>query len=201
MYAQVFKFNENHEPAGSSKGGKFAPAANTTVGVSKPAISAGSYKRIFDNPIYTPIDKRLIDSKEKDRPLNDPVKTLDIENVLPNEKHKYVVPYSSTPFFDKLNKMQGTPDPMKIPVEQYTAARQALFDKQPVEKLPIKDLIFTQTVVNKDKIAKNMADKKDKEILVVRYKHEDYVMDGHHTTVARALRGKSHVEAHVLDIK
>lgn len=154
---------------------------------------------IFSNPIYTPIDRRLIDVKRDDRPLNDPKKVMDIDASLPG--HQYVVPYSSTPFFSKLNQLQGTPDPMKVPIQEYVQARKALFEKQDSERLPIKNLIFTQTVVNKDKIAKNVAEKKDKEAYVVRYKGKEYVMDGHHTVVARALREKDSVHARVLEIQ
>lgn len=150
----------------------------------------------FQDKRYGPLDRGLIDIK-KDRPLNDPKKVLDIQDTLPGAQ--FIVPYSKVPFFDRLNKLQGT-DPRKVKVEEYTKAREELFTKQPREKIQIKDLVFTQTVVNRDKIKQLANDKDRKDAFVVRYKNKNYVMDGHHNTIARAIRGKKNINARVLTI-
>ncbi len=103
------------------------------------------------------------------------------------------------PFFDQLNALQHS-DPVHDNARDYVAARKALFEEQPVEKIPIANLTFTQHVVNSKKIAANVEEKKDKNVFVVNYGGRNYVMDGHHTIVARAKRGKSRVKAHILHI-
>jgi hypothetical protein len=112
----------------------------------------------------------------------------------------HYVAYTKTPFFDKLNELQGTPNPTRIPIEQFAAARKELFGRQLTEKLKIKDLIATQPVVNGEKVGRNVKENKIKNAAVVRYGGKLFVVDGHHAVAAAAKRGDKKIKAYVLNI-
>jgi hypothetical protein len=113
----------------------------------------------------------------------------------------HYVNYSKTPFFDKLNELQGTPDPTKISPADFSAARKALFTEKGVkEKLSIKSLIATQPVVNSEKVSRNVAEGKNKRLFIVRYGGKNFVMDGHHALAGAAARGDKKIKARVIEI-
>src|SRR5215472_2094850 len=94
----------------------------------------------------TGIDKRIVDVVTH-RPLTR--ESPDVVSIGQFVPQMHYVSYSKTPFFDTLNKMQGTPDP-EIDVVDFLKARKHLFQRQPEKKLPINSLIATQPVVNSD---------------------------------------------------
>jgi adenylate kinase family enzyme len=144
------------------------------------------------------LDKRLVDVHPHHRPLSREAK--DVVSVRKHIPGIHYVMYSKTPFFDQLNKLQGTPDPEIIGIKEYTDARHKLFKDQPVGTLPIKGLIATQPVVNKTKVKRNIKEDNIKKIYVVHYGDKYFVMDGHHALAAAAKRGDKEIEAHVLEM-
>ena len=140
------------------------------------------------------LDKRIIDFKP-DRSLSDPKAIRPIEKVVPNAKF---VPYSKVPFFDALNKLIGV-DPRTEDIGKYCKARAKFFAKQPIKEIPLDNIVVTQQMVNKDKVAKLVAqdDPSSKPIAAVRYQGKTYIMDGHHRTVAAVLRGDATIQGHM----
>ncbi len=150
-----------------------------------------------DEAGLTGIDKRIVDYVAR-RPL-----TRQHEDVRSIRKYVdgiHYVPYSKTPFFDQLNKLQGTPDVETVDIKKFAEARKALFEKQPISVLKIDDLIATQPVVNKDKVKRNIRQDHIKAISVVHHNDRHFVMDGHHALAAAAKRGDHSIEAHVLPL-
>jgi hypothetical protein len=149
---------------------------------------------------YSPLDAKIIDIHQDNRPLGDAGEVTPLSKVMPDNAY---VAYSKTPFFDKLNKMQGT-DPTKVSGQQYADARHKLFTQYPVKTIPLKGLILTQTVVNTGKINK-MRDKikggdTKGGLAVVQYKGHNYLMDGHHRTAAEYLEGATSLKANVINL-
>jgi len=144
----------------------------------------------------TGIDKRIVDVVTH-RPLTR--ESPDVVSIGQFVPQMHYVSYSKTPFFDTLNKMQGTPDP-EIDVVDFLKARKHLFQRQPEKKLPINSLIATQPVVNSDKVERNIDEKKIKNAFVVQYGGRNFVMDGHHAVAAAAALGKKNIKANVLHI-
>ena len=143
-------------------------------------------------------DKKLVDIVPH-RPLTRANK--DVKGIRDYVPGMHYVNYTKTPFFNKLNELQGTPEPTKISPAEFSAARKALFNEKGVkEKLKIKDLIATQPVVNSEKVGRNVAEGKSKRIFVVRYGGRDFIMDGHHALAAAAARGDVKIKARVLSI-
>ncbi len=185
-YINVLKFNANHQPAGSSKGGQF--------GFSNPDKEAVGGRQ------YSKLDAKIIDIHQDNRPLGKPEEVSPLEKLMPDSPY---VAYSKVPFFPKLNAMQMT-DPEVVSGQEYADARHKLFKQQPTQMVDLKNLIVTQTVVNTAKINK-MRDKiKDGDrkggLAVVKHRGKMYLMDGHHRTAAMALEGVMQLEANVLDM-
>jgi len=143
------------------------------------------------------LDKKLVDYN-LGRPLARGAKGVkSIGHYVPD---MHYVMYTKTPFFAALNKLQGTPDPENMKVEDFAAARKAFFEKQPVEKLAIKDLIATQPVINNKKIKKNVKNEHVKNASVVKYGDKYFIMDGHHAVATAATLGYKHIDANVVEI-
>ena len=178
MFANLLKFDQNHD-----KLGRFA----TTN-------SGGAVIEGYNIKPLSALDKQIIDFKP-DRSLSDPKAIRPIEKVIPNAKF---VPYSEVPFFDALNKLIGV-DPRKAPMEKYSKARAKFFASCPIKDIKLDDIVVTQQMVNKEKVAKlvEQDDPSSKPIAAVRYKHKTYIMDGHHRTVAAVLRGDTSIEGHM----
>jgi len=144
-------------------------------------------------------EKRMVNYKP-DRSLTGK-DARDLDKLLPNTEY---VPYSKTPFFDEVNRMQGTPDPMAVSAEDYVKARDTLFFKQPIEKVPMDKLVVTQEKVNRKRVKQIQNDPKTggtKPIHVVRYGGKSYILNGHHRVAAEVLSGATKMTAHVLHIK
>lgn len=180
----LLKFNPNHD-----RRGRF-----TTAGL--------------DNAEFSDTDRRLIDIKPS-RPLGreggDDLVT--IESLIPGAR---VVPYSKTPFFAELQRLQGVDADVTGAANKN--ARAALMQQQPIEDVPFSKLIFTQNVVSRseyekfdpshplhDPVKAAGAQPAD----VVRWGDDYYVMDGHHRTVSEWLKayGTGRLRAHVLHLR
>jgi predicted ABC-type ATPase len=180
MWARIFKFNPNHNP----KTGEFASQGLGGKG-------------------FSDLDRALVDHQSKPDPvtgqtrsLSDPKDIRLIERFIEGAEH---VPYTKTPFFSKLMEAQGTPG--ETDGRKNEKARTELFLKQPVEKVKISDLTFTQDVVNATVIARGVSrGKVAKAAFVVRYDKKLYVIDGHHSVINEYVHGRKSMDAHILDI-
>jgi capsid protein len=171
------------------QGGKFADEGK---GAGEPG-----YKRPGEAGLKG-ADKKLVDIVPH-RPLTRAAP--DVRSISDYVPGMHYVNYTKVPFFDRLNELQGTPEPTKLKPGEFSAAREALFKSQGVkETLKIKDLIATQPVVNSEKVGRNVEEAKSKRIFVVRYAGKNYVMDGHHSMAASAERGEKKVKARVITI-
>ena len=155
---------------------------------------------LADEKGYTALDRKIIDYKP-DRTLSDPRDTRQIADTIGNARF---VPYSQTPFFDRLNALMGVPDPANIPIGDYIDARYKFFNGLPAITAPLDKLVVTQDVVNKQRIAEMMV-KLPKggggaPIQAVRYGGETYILDGHHRVVAMDKRGDTGVPARLLNL-
>jgi hypothetical protein len=158
----------------------------------------------YAEPEMSPLDKKLVDYKPGERPLNDPSKLTYLDKILPNTRF---VPYSKTKFFNAVSAMQGS-DPEKVTGGEYKQARDDLMNKQPVAEIPLDKLVVTQRGVNKDRMAsiekwpKGMGPKGTPldPIQVVRYNGETYILNGHHRAAAFKNRGDETTKAHVLTL-
>lgn len=179
-FSEVFKLNPNHDERG-----RFASGG---VG----------------NADFNDADRRLIDIKP-DRPLAGvPDDLRKIDSLIPGADY---IPYSQTPFFDKLQEMQGTPDGDHLSGTANKAARDLLFQSQPIENVPVKNLTFTQNVVNYPDVSKffgtpppQFVGKQPPPAQVVEYGGRYYLMDGHHRAVADVVKGHKTMRSHVLHI-
>jgi len=149
------------------------------------------------------LDKRLVDYHIQ-RPLARGAEN--VQSIRQRVPDIHYVMYSKTPFFQKLNELQGTPDPENIPVEDYAAARDKLFQSQPVQQLPIKGMIATQPVVNAKTVDRTAdraktGEREIKNIYAVHYGNKNFIMDGHHALSAAATLGRDTVGAHVVNIE
>lgn len=159
--------------------------------VANPAIPGG---------FLTAVDKDIIDY-EPGRSLSDLALLEAIQSVVAGCKW---VCYAETPFFEQLNALQGTPqitaseDPLV-----YERHRNALFNAQREAEVVIHGLVFTQPNVNKPAVdhlvAQLQCANADDPAFVVRYGTADYLMDGHHRTIAAFLEGKETIVARVID--
>ncbi len=172
-FAQILKFNPYHE-----SDGRFG-----TGGV--------------DNSDFSDTDRKIINYDAK-KPLGsegtDDLKR--IEKIIPGAQY---VPYSKTPFFEQLNKLQGT-DISKATAIENKKARDALFAKQPIEQVPIDSLVFTQNVVNMTGVERARGNPNPNPAQVVSYEGKHYLMDGHHRTVGEIEDGGKSIRAQVLTI-
>jgi adenylylsulfate kinase-like enzyme len=150
-----------------------------------------------DEAGLTGIDKKIVDYVAH-RPLAR--SSPDVKSIRDYVPGMHYVAYSKTPFFDELNKLQGTPDVENVKIEDFAAARKKLFKKQPKENLRIKDLIATQPVVNSDKVNRNVDEDNIKDVSVVRYDGKCFVVDGHHALAAAAECGYKKIAARVVDL-
>ena len=148
---------------------------------------------------YSLLDKKIIDVKP-DRSLNNPSEVQRIDKAIDNARF---IPYSDVPFFDALNRMQGTPHPEKMTGQEYVTARAAFFKSLPVVPVELDKLVVTQHIINKQRVSEMMEVlPKDggKPISAVRYKGETYILDGHHRVVAVDKRGDTVINAHLLKL-
>ncbi len=147
----------------------------------------------------TGLDKALVDYKP-DRSLSDPSKTVRIDKLVPDVSY---TPYSKTPFFHRVNVLQGSIDPLHYGVGDYIKQRDLLFDTVPVTKMALDNVVVTQPLVNKDRV-QQIIDKPEtggtKAIQAVKYGGKTYILNGHHRVAADLKEGKKEINAHLLDL-
>jgi hypothetical protein len=144
------------------------------------------------------LDQEIVDVDDP-RPLSDPSKTESILRVLHGDR---IIGYSETPFFEKLNVLQGTPDPTRLSPEVYDEARVSLFEGLPVQEIPIYGVILTQHELNISAV-KRLVDHPPADIdpaYAVLYDAEIYIIDGHHRLASGRIRGLVSYPAQVLGI-
>lgn len=150
------------------------------------------------------LDKHIVDYEGRiapGRPLGQRRQIEAIGRFLHGAQH---VGYSETPFFRKLEALQGTPSPGRIKATEHEAARNALFARQPLRQIPIdpKRLVFTQPDVNRPAVLyhETHAQSQGHPAFVVSYGGKFYVMDGHHRLLAAAADHQTSYPARVLTI-
>lgn len=177
MLHSVLKYNPYHDP----KTGKFTSANRGAAGSGE----------------LGPLDRRLIDYKP-DRSLSDPSLVTRLDALLPEVEFRA---YSKVPFFQKVNELQGTPNPQDIDISSYVKARDTLFYSQPIEQVPLDSVVVTQPHVNKARVKQIRDDPSTggtKPIHAVRYAGKTYILNGHHRIAAEILNRQSTTLAHVL---
>jgi len=154
------------------------------------------------NPWDMPHFEKMVDYLP-DRPLQGGEEhgVAQIGDLLPGTKW---VPYTMTPFFNMLLSLQGVST--KDQLEKLVHTRNSLFSKLPLVQYNVNldHIVFTQPSVNWTKIQTMMKrgfGQYDKiPAFIVRYKGEDYVIDGHHRMIARLKSGFSTIATQVLDL-
>ena len=149
-----------------------------------------------NNNNFSNIDERLVNYKPN-RSLSDPTKTVSIQEYIPSAKF---VSYGKTPFFEKLTEMQGVG--VDSSIEDFVKARQELFDRQPITEIPLDKIIVTQKVVNKERVDEIIKDPSlagNNPPMLVRYKDETYVINGHHRIISEVQKGAKTIKGRVLN--
>lgn len=144
------------------------------------------------------LQKKLVDFKPN-RSLSDPSQTRKLASLLPGARY---VPYTRTPFFDKLNQRMGV-DADRINGEAYAGRRTKFFDTLPLEDVPLdKDIVVTQPTINTGRVLalKGGAGGAGKPLAVVRYQGENYILNGHHRLAVDVLEGRKSIRARVLSL-
>ena len=173
MFHHILKFNKFHDTRG-----RFA--------------SGG-----LNNADFTEHDRKIIDLKPDRRPLTHPDQVRTLGSFIPGAKY---VPYTKLPFYSTLMHMQGM-DMNHHTGQEQKAARDVLLSRQPIEQVDIRNLVFTQNVVNWE-ATKHFKDAHPKPVQVARYDGKLYLLDGHHRVAYEAAYGHHNMlDAHVLDLK
>jgi phage gp29-like protein len=146
------------------------------------------------------VEKHIVDSKgDQGRPLTGS-DSRKLSDIVPGSSR---VNYLGVPGVSEMHDRMGVQPSLTVDPAKYSEARAAAFQKEPLERLRIKDLTFTQPRVNMGKvkaIAEKSKEKRNKAIMVVRANGKNYVMDGHHHVASRALRGKEYIDARVMSV-
>lgn len=149
----------------------------------------------MNNADFNHIDRKIIDLKPEKRSMVSPLHVKTLASIIPGAQY---VPYTKLPFFDTLMKMQGTDIHTSTGMEQ-KHARDALLIKQPIESVPIRDLTFTQNVVNMPSVT-NFKVINAKAVQIARYKGKLYLLDGHHRAAFETMQGNVMIDGHVIDL-
>lgn len=187
------------EGKGSQEAGYVHPGEGGGTAVKE--APAATQKKTESEP--SDIDRQITDYKP-DRSLADPSKTVSITSVAPNTSY---TPYSKTPFFDQINKLQGSTvddkPPLSHGVADYVEQRRLLFETIPPTKVALKDVVVTQEKVNGDRVKQLVDDPATggtKPIYVVKQGGKLYIVNGHHRIAADLQRGTKEIDAHLLDL-
>jgi GNAT superfamily N-acetyltransferase len=149
---------------------------------------------------WTPMMRKMVDHKE-DRPLADPKECWDLRAVLPKVRW---TSYVSMPFFAQLMALQGS-EPTKDAAEKLVGDRKSLFGQVPVRphRVQLDRLVLTQPTVNGKKVQEmidNGISAGGPPALLVHWKGDDYVIDGHHRLVAQLMQGIYEINVKTLDL-
>lgn len=145
------------------------------------------------------LDKKITDYKEH-RPLGNASETARFTEVVPGASF---TPYTKTPFFGRVNALQGTVNIHKVDIADFVKARDEVFQTIPATNLKLENVVVTQPVVNKKRV-QEIIDKPEtggtKAIQAVKYDGKVYILNGHHRVAALMEGGKGEINAHVLDL-
>lgn len=143
------------------------------------------------------LEEHLVDYKPGERALTGP----DSKPITEVVKGSSATTYLSVPGIEEMHDEMLLHPTLDTPPRTYVAARDRLFEKQPLQEVRVKDLTFTQPRINVPR-ARDVIDKPrqlELPVQVLRSNGKDYLMNGHHRVAAAAMAGKTHVRAHVYD--
>jgi len=161
-----------------------------------PAVSSGA-EDVSSGAAKLATQQHLVDYKAERELQGAGAKP--ISAVIPNAK---TVGYMDAPGIDKMHEAMGiTPSPQTA-IGPYMDARNALFKSQPVTKVPLGKLTYTQPNINEDRARELTGVKAQLDLPVFVLKDGDNysLMNGHHRVVASAMNGAKSINAHVLDV-
>ena len=146
------------------------------------------------------LEEHLVNYKP-DRSLTGPGATH-ISNVVSGAK---TTTYLKIPGINQLHEAMQQRDPTlgristSTDMEKYTAARDAVMSEQPIEHIPMDQLVYTQANVNTDRVKdiSNLPAQLNKPVDVVRSGDKYYVLNGHHRVAGASYSGRGTITAHV----
>jgi predicted ABC-type ATPase len=141
------------------------------------------------------VHQKLVDAKPY-RPLTGQG-TGHISRTIPGARH---VPYAKVPGLDRMHDHMGAST--KTDFKEYEKARDRAFNNLPTQKVPLKNLTYTQDRINhsRAKELSGIPEQLNKPVQVLKHGGEHYLMNGHHRVAAQHLAGQEHTDAKVLDL-